>query len=44
LRVRNAALRADLGGDVIRIALAGALIEVGADREITVMREPARTR
>src|SRR3954468_20870913 len=42
LRVRNSALGPHLGGDVIRIALAGALIEVGTDRQITVMREAPR--
>src|ERR1043165_6024504 len=34
LRIGNAALGTHLGGDVVRIAVARALIEVGADREI----------
>ena len=38
----DAAVGAHLGGDVVRVALAGALIKIGADREIAVMREPAR--
>src|SRR5258708_6772435 len=45
LGVRNAALGAHLGGDVVGVAVAAAtfaLIEVGADREIAVMREPTR--
>src|SRR3989440_7106404 len=42
LGVGNAAIGAHLGGNVVRIALAHPLIKVGADREITVMREPAR--
>src|SRR5262249_2784561 len=42
LAVGNAAVGAHLGGDVVRVPLALTLIEVGADREITVMREPTR--
>src|SRR5436190_5590166 len=42
LRVGNAALRAHIGGDVVRIALTRTLIEIGADREIAVMREASR--
>ena len=45
LEVGDAALGAHLGGDVVRVAVAAAtlaLIEVGADREIAVMGEPAR--
>src|SRR5262245_8481003 len=42
LRIGNAALGAHLGGDVVRVALASALIEIGADRKIAVMREPTR--
>src|SRR5690606_17579624 len=42
LRVRNAALGARLGGDIVGPALAEALIEVMADRGITVMGEAAR--
>ena len=45
LGVGNAALGAHLGGDVVRVAVAAstlALVEVGADREIAVMREPTR--
>src|SRR4029077_1626921 len=45
LRVSNAALGARLGGDVVRITVAAstlALVEVGADREIAVMREASR--
>ena len=42
LGVGNAAVGAHLGGDVVRVALARTLIEVGADREIAVMREPTR--
>src|SRR5712671_2597542 len=42
LGVGNAAVGAHLGGDVVRVALARTLIEVGADREIAVMREPPR--
>ena len=45
LGVGDAALGAHLGGDVVRVAVAAAtlaLVEVGADREIAVMREPAR--
>src|ERR1019366_4870166 len=42
LGVGNAAVGANFGGDVIRVALARTLIEVSADREIAVMREPAR--
>jgi hypothetical protein len=41
LRVGDAALGAHLGGDIVRIAVARTLIEVGADREIAVMREAA---
>ena len=42
LGVGNAAVGAHPGGDVVRVALARTLIEVGADREIAVMREPTR--
>src|SRR5712664_1175655 len=43
LGVGNAAVGAHFGGDVVRVALAAlTLIEVGADREIAVMREAAR--
>ncbi len=42
LGVGNAALGAYFGRDVVRITLARTLIEVGADREIAVMREAAR--
>src|ERR1700722_7650199 len=45
LRVSDAALGARLGGDVIRITVAAstlALVEVGTDREMAVMREPTR--
>jgi hypothetical protein len=45
LRVGNAALGAHFGGDVVRVAVAAAtlaLVEVGADREVAMMREPAR--
>ena len=42
LRVRNAAFGAHLGGDVVRMALARALIEIGADRHVAMMREAAR--
>ena len=45
LGVGNAALSAHLGGDVVRVALAAstlALVEVGADREMAVMRKPTR--
>ena len=35
----NAALGAHLGGDIVGFAFAGAVIEVVADRRITVMRE-----
>jgi hypothetical protein len=43
LCVGNAAFRAHLGGHIVRIGLAAALalIKIGADREIAVMREPA---
>src|SRR5271155_2728791 len=41
LSVRNAALGAHLGGDVIGFTLAGAVIEVMADRGVAVMRELA---
>ena len=40
LGVGNAAVGAHFGGDVVRVTLARALIEVSADREIAVMREP----
>src|SRR5713101_3706050 len=40
LGVGNAAV--GVGGDVVRVALASTLIEVSADREIAVMREPTR--
>ena len=33
---------AHFGGDVVRVTLARTLIEVSADREIAVMREPTR--
>jgi hypothetical protein len=45
LGVGNAALGAHLGGDVVRVTVAAstlALVEVGADREMAVMREPTR--
>src|SRR5579863_1288174 len=45
LGVGNAAPAAHLGGDVVRVGVAAsplALVEVGADREIAVMRKPAR--
>ena len=45
LRVSNAAVGARLGGDVVRVSVAAstlALVEVGADRKIAVMREPSR--
>src|SRR5262249_36741988 len=42
LAVGNAAVGAHFGGDVVRVPLALTLIEVGADREIAVMREAAR--
>ena len=42
LAVGDAALGAYLGGDVVRVPIACPLIEVGADREITVMRKPTR--
>src|SRR6516162_8271388 len=42
LGVRNAALGAYLGGDVVGVALAVALIEVGADGHIAVVGELAR--
>src|SRR6266849_5781168 len=42
LGVGNAAVGAYFSGDVVRVALARTLIEVGADREIAVMREPTR--
>src|SRR5713101_6839273 len=45
LGVGNAALGAHLGGDVVRVAVAAAtlaLVEIGADRLIAVMREPTR--
>src|SRR5262245_50534195 len=42
LGVRNAALGPHLGGHVIRVAWAVALIKVGADRNIAVMGELAR--
>src|SRR6266581_4240293 len=41
LGIGDAALGADLGGDVVGFAFAGAVIEVMADRQIAVMREPA---
>ena len=44
-RVSNAALSAHLSGDVVGIAVAAStlpLVQVGADREIAVMREPSR--
>jgi hypothetical protein len=44
LGVGNAAVGAHFGGDVVWVALARTLIEVGADREIAVMREPTRQR
>src|SRR5207248_7559150 len=42
LGVGDDAFGADLGGDVVRIALACTLIEVGADRKIAVMGEASR--
>jgi hypothetical protein len=42
LRVGNAALGAHLGGDVVRLARAGAVVEIVAYRRIAVMREPTR--
>src|SRR6185295_2368774 len=42
LAVGNTALGAHLRGYVVGVALARTLIEVGADREIAVMREPPR--
>jgi hypothetical protein len=42
LGIGNAAVGAHLGGDIVRVALSRTLIEVGADREIAVMREPTR--
>ena len=42
LGVGDAAFGADPGGDVVGIALALTLVEVGADREIAAMREPPR--
>src|SRR6202048_4516560 len=42
LGVGNAAVGAHFGGDVVRVALSRTLIEVSADREIAVMREPSR--
>src|SRR5450755_1421344 len=42
LGVGNAAVSAHFGGDVVWVALARTLIEVSADREIAVMREPTR--
>src|SRR6266446_4337204 len=42
LGVGNAAVGAHFGGDVVWVALARTLIEVSADREIAVMREPTR--
>src|SRR4029077_5045616 len=41
LVVGSAARAAHLGGDITGFALAGAVIEVMADRQIAVMREPA---
>jgi len=38
----NAAVGAHLGGDIVRVALARTFIEVDANREIAVMREPTR--
>jgi len=42
LGVGNAALGPHLGGDVVWVARARPLIEVGADRQVAVVREPAR--
>ena len=45
LGVGNAAFGAHLGADVVRVGVAAstlALVEVGADREIAVMRQPTR--
>src|ERR1700733_7874424 len=42
LSIRNSALGAHLGGDVVGIALARALVEVCADRDVAMMGEPAR--
>src|SRR5580692_826089 len=42
LGIGNATLGADLGSNIIRIALACALIEVGADREVAMVGEPTR--
>src|SRR6202040_883517 len=41
LGIRHAALGAHLGGDIVRFAFAGAVIEIMADRRIAVMRELA---
>ena len=42
LGVRHAAFGAHLGGDVVGVALAGALVEVGADGDVAVVGELAR--
>src|SRR5216684_2229391 len=42
LGVGNAAVGAHFGGNVVRVALARTLIEVSANPEIAVMREPTR--
>src|SRR5205085_328864 len=42
LGIGNATLGAHLGGDVVRVALARALIKVGAYSKIAVMREAPR--
>src|SRR5262245_13345109 len=42
LRIRDAALGAHLGSDIVRVALAVALVEVGADGDVAVMGELAR--
>jgi hypothetical protein len=45
LGIGNAAFGTYLGGNIVRITLASStlsLVEVGADREITVVREPTR--
>src|SRR4030088_1131006 len=42
LGVGNAAVGDAFGGEVVRVALSRTLVEVSADRDIAVMREPTR--
>lgn len=42
LSIGNATLGTDFRRNIVRVAGASALVEIGADREISMMREPTR--